>query len=683
MNKPKEILKKIKDALASGAGRNFLLGNIIIAKGGMSKKQQNEMVDSIIKKIDALLDDNVEVILSKIENVANLSAQDIVEEIINAVAPQFNKIADSQCQNFNELLDKINELKLDEDKIFSKLDDIEKAIKEDGEKTRADIANAKDDVNKHSDENTKKIIQAIVSNGRAMAIHSHSSTRAEDATSNTTSKVTDFKGFIFDVYAGGIRIKEYKGNAKVVVIPSLIEGKRVTSIGDWAFSGCRGLTSITIPDSVTSIGKYAFYKCTGLTSITIPDSVKSIGAWAFNDCKGLTSITIPDSVTSIGFGAFDDCTGLTDVYYQGDLSGWLGIEFDGLYSNPMYYAANLYINGGLLQGELVIPEGTNKIGDHAFYNCDGLTSITIPDSVTSIGDHAFSGCRGLTSITIPDSVTSIGYRAFYGCSGLTSITIPDSVERIGEHAFNSCDKLTIYCEAAKKPLRWSRQWTPDNRPVYWGQNGSTPKDESATSDISAAVGDSKDDVNSEATDSNKNDTTSTSTDGSKKSVTPKATDSSDFDYDIYQGGIRIKKYKGNAKVVVIPSLIEGKRVTSIGDYAFSGCRGLTSITIPDSVTSIGSSAFSDCTGLTRITIPDSVKSIGDWAFYGCTGLMSVTIGDGVTSIGALAFYICSDLIDVYYQGDLSGWLGIQFDSFSSTPMEYADNLLCRQSLHQW
>ena len=125
MNKPKEILKKIKAALASNAGRNFLLGNIIIAKGGMSKKQQNEMVDSIIKKIDALLDDNGEVILSKIENVANLSAQDIVKDIINAVAPQFNKIAESQCQSFNELLGKINALELDEDKIFSKLDDIE------------------------------------------------------------------------------------------------------------------------------------------------------------------------------------------------------------------------------------------------------------------------------------------------------------------------------------------------------------------------------------------------------------------------------------------------------------------------------------------------------------------------------------------------------------------------------
>ena len=110
----------------------------------------------------------------------------------------------------------------------------------------------------------------------------------------------------------------------------------VTSIGDFAFRGCTGLTSITIPNSVTSIGYGAFYGCTGLTSITIPESVTSIGDFAFRGCTGLTSITIPNSVTSIGSGAF--------------------------------------------------------------YGCTGLTSITIPDSVTSIVNHAFFGCSGLTSI---------------------------------------------------------------------------------------------------------------------------------------------------------------------------------------------------------------------------------------------------------------------------------------------
>ena len=284
-----------------------------------------------------------------------------------------------------------------------------------------------------------------------------------------------------------------------VTIPSSVK-----IIGEYAFYGCSGLTSITIPfvgekadgtgathfgyifgasdhsdnerytpESLkeviitggTSIGSNAFRGCSGLTSIVIPDSVTSIGEYAFYGCSGLTSLVIPDSVTSIGISAFYGCSGLTDAYYQGDLSGWLGVGFYNVYANPMYYSDNLYINGELLQGDIVIPDGTKKIGanafsyytkltsvtildsvtyigNHAFDGCSGLTSIVIPDSVTSIGDYAFDGCSGLTSVTIPDSVTSIGNGAFADCSGLTNITIPDSVTSIGDYAFSGCSELT-------------------------------------------------------------------------------------------------------------------------------------------------------------------------------------------------------------------------------------------------
>ena len=262
-----------------------------------------------------------------------------------------------------------------------------------------------------------------------------------------------------------------------------------------------------------------------------------------------------------------------------------------------------------------------SIGDSAFSNFIGLTSIEIPNSVTSIKYGAFSGCIGLTSIEIPDSVTTIESFAFSGCIGLTRVEIPDSVKTIGTRAFNGCTGLTsIEIPSSVTIVDYCAFDDCDNISYNIYDNGKYLGN--TENPYLVIVG-----VTNNTTES--------------FSINPNT--------KLIGGGVFSKCR--NLKSIEIPD-----GVTSIGVSAFNWCGSLKSIKIPDSVTSIGNSVFSGCTSLKSIEIPNSVTSIGDSAFRGCINLTSIIIPNSVTSMGDEVFNMCK-AITVYCEAleKPSGW----------------------------
>ena len=515
----------------------------------------------------------------------------------------------------------------------------------------------------------------------------------------------------------------------VVNIPESVvhQGKTysVTAIDHSTFRNCTALTGITIPATVTSIGEYAFMRCNGLTkvcitdlaawcsisfmsemsnpcyyahhlflndeeiiSLSIPDSVSTVSQYSFFGCSELDSVYIPSSVTYIGSNVFGECSGLNSITVASD--------------NPTYDSregCNAIIEtatGTLIAGcrNTFIPDNVSAIADYAFYGCSGLMGINMPNTVTAVGQEAFYHCTSLLGVGISSNTTVIGYQAFNGCSSLREVIIPRSVRAIGYSAFGNCPSITSMSVASGNRTYDSREdcnaiiEKADNVLVAGCMNTIIPGTvniiddyafdgcsglisidlpESVTvigdfafrdctslrrvsfSDSLRVIGVSAFTGCSLLSQVNLPDSLS-SIGAFAFEICPAVTTITVADgnpvYDSREGCNAIIETATNSLIAGCMNTTIPGTVTSISDNAFSGCFMLRAMDIPNSVTNIGAHAFSGCTSLTSLTIPGSITAIGEAALESCSALMSLDIPNSVKVIGPGAFSGCTSLTSV-------------------------------------
>jgi BspA type Leucine rich repeat region (6 copies) len=514
------------------------------------------------------------------------------------------------------------------------------------------------------------------------------------AHAQTTGTTVD--GFAYSSSDGQVTITGYAGAGGAITVPSLISGDPVTVIAQYAFAEHADLTGIVLPNSLTTIAELAFTGCSGLTSISIPANVTSIGGAGsvispFLQCSSLASIgvdpgnpnyssdgiavldkpqtqlfivpggisgsyTIPSSVGIIWGGAFSGCAKLTSVSIPANVSQ---IE-NGLPFSSCPSLASITVASGnaafssdgvalfnhsqtqLLEypqgarGSYVVPGSVTSIEASAFSGCTGLATVTIPNSVTGIGDSAFAGA-GLTSISIPSSVTSIGFGVFNGCVTLTSIGVDPSNPNY------SGDGTALFNKAKTQLIDYPS-----------GKVGSYTIPSTVTSLATFALVEAQ--FLTGITYPAGVTTIETSDFFQCTNLTMIGMDPGNPDFS--SDGIALFN-KGKTELLVFPpgrigSYVIPDGVTSIGEYAFSGCVGLTSITLPASLTLIENGSFEDV-GISSVMIPAGVTAIAADAFLNCASLTSIVFLGNAPTTDPTAFQGANSSVSITYPAGATGW----------------------------
>ena len=427
---------------------------------------------------------------------------------------------------------------------------------------------------------------------------------------------------VMDNYeSGSSPFYSYRGTITKIEIES-----GVTRIGENAFVMCTSVTQITLAEGLDEIGRSALGG-TRMTGITLPESLRVIDDFAFQGCTELQSLRIPSKVYAVRGQAFSQCDSLTaftvstsNAYF----SAQGGVLFNSDKSRLVKYPAGK-------AGAYVIPDSVQEIAYYAFEWAKNLTSVTIPDNGLSMAPNAFEDCTGLVSVNLPGSLTSIEFGVFFNCTSLKEVKIGSGIQYIGGRAFDRCNSLThieipdtvtsigfaafrecTYLESILIPpsvtefgdeiFRGCVTWL-----TIYGTAGSAAQTYAQSNGINFKA------VNGQC---GENVYWSMDTDGNVDIFGSGPM----YDYADSTSGTGASPFRANTAIKKV-NVREG--VTSVGNYAFYGCSGITGNfqpDLPNSLTRIGAYAFRNCTAMTHLNVPASVTSIGQQAFAGCSAL---------------------------------------------------------------